>query len=118
MSADHRKAIPSNSPPSEPARKLGHLQPKLLLDGTHDLCPGCGEPVAIRTLLEVIEELGCETRAIGVVGIGCYTALCTSMMDVDLGAGAARPRPVGGHRCQAHASRTRSSSRCRATATW
>ena len=34
-------------------------------------------------LLEAIEELGCAQRAIGVVGIGCYTAL-TPLMDVDL----------------------------------
>jgi 2-oxoglutarate ferredoxin oxidoreductase subunit beta len=49
----------------------------------HDLCPGCGEPLALRALLEAIEELGCARRAIGVVGIGCYTALAP-LMDVDL----------------------------------
>jgi 2-oxoglutarate ferredoxin oxidoreductase subunit beta len=55
----------------------------LLLHEDHDLCPGCGEPVALRMLLECVEELQCEKRTIGVIGIGCYTAL-TSMMDVDL----------------------------------
>jgi 2-oxoglutarate ferredoxin oxidoreductase subunit beta len=54
-----------------------------LLHEDHDLCPGCGEPLALRLMLEVLEELGCAQRAIGVVGIGCYTAL-TSNMDVDL----------------------------------
>ena len=39
--------------------------------------------MAIRLLLEVIEELGCAENAIGVIGIGCYTAF-TSTMDVDL----------------------------------
>ena len=34
-------------------------------------------------LLEAIDELGCAQRAIGVVGIGCYTAL-TPLMDVDV----------------------------------
>jgi len=34
-------------------------------------------------LLEAIEALGCSQSAIGVVGIGCYTAL-TSIMDVDM----------------------------------
>ncbi len=75
--------IPIDRPPSEPARRLGHFKPRLLLSEDHDLCPGCGEPVAIRLLLEVIEELGCAERAIGVIGIGCYTAF-TSTMDVDL----------------------------------
>jgi 2-oxoglutarate ferredoxin oxidoreductase subunit beta len=55
----------------------------LLLHEDHDLCPGCGEPVALRMLLECIEELECTQRTIGVIGIGCYTAL-TSMMDIDL----------------------------------
>jgi 2-oxoglutarate/2-oxoacid ferredoxin oxidoreductase subunit beta len=77
------RPIPIDRPPSEPARRLGHFKPRLLLSEDHDLCPGCGEPVAIRLLLEVIEELGCAERAIGVIGIGCYTAF-TSTMDVDL----------------------------------
>jgi 2-oxoglutarate ferredoxin oxidoreductase subunit beta len=65
------------------ARRVGEQKPSLQLGVDHDLCPGCGEPLALRCLLEAIEELGCARRAIGVVGIGCYTAL-TSIMDVDL----------------------------------
>ena len=65
------------------ARKVGTLKPALQLGVEHDLCPGCGEPLALRCLLESIEELGCAQRAIGVIGIGCYTAL-TPLMDVDL----------------------------------
>ena len=77
------RPLPIDRQPSEPARRLGHFKPRLLLSEDHDLCPGCGEPVAIRLLLEVIEELGCAENAIGVIGIGCYTAF-TSTMDVDL----------------------------------
>jgi 2-oxoglutarate ferredoxin oxidoreductase subunit beta len=62
---------------------MGRIKPALLLPEDHDLCPGCGEPLAMRILLEVIEELGQSQNAIGVVGIGCYTAF-TSTMDVDL----------------------------------
>jgi len=58
-------------------------RPDLLLSTKHSLCPGCGEPLALRMLLEAIEELGCAQRAIGVVGIGCYTAL-SPLMDVDV----------------------------------
>jgi len=75
--------LPTDAPPAEPARRVGRTSPALLLHEDHDLCPGCGEPLAIRILLEVIEELGCAQRTIGVVGIGCYTAF-TSTMDVDL----------------------------------
>jgi len=75
--------LPIDRPPEQPARRLGHFHPRLLTGAEHDLCPGCGEPLAIRLLLEVIDELGCAERAIGVIGIGCYTAF-TPTMDVDL----------------------------------
>jgi 2-oxoglutarate ferredoxin oxidoreductase subunit beta len=58
-------------------------KPALQLGVDHDLCPGCGEPLALRMLLEAIDELGCARRAIGIVGIGCYTAL-SPLMDVDV----------------------------------
>ena len=67
----------------EGARQVGALKPELLLTGEHHLCPGCGEPLALRCLLDTITELDVTTRTIGVVGIGCYTAFSTSM-DVDL----------------------------------
>ena len=77
------RVLRTDRPPTEPARQIGRIKPALLLHEDHDLCPGCGEPVAIRILLELIEELGQAQNAIGVVGIGCYTAF-TSTMDVDL----------------------------------
>jgi len=67
---------------NEHARQTGFEKPALQLGVDHDLCPGCGEPLALRMLLEAIEEAGCAQRAIGVVGIGCYTAL-SPLMDVD-----------------------------------
>ena len=83
MSEEHLRVLDTDRPPSEPAQRVAELQPKLLIDGEHDLCPGCGEPLAIRLLLEVIEELGYAQQSIGVVGIGCYTAF-TGLIDVDL----------------------------------
>ena len=78
------RSAPAPGPETLPhARQVGAFKPALQLGVDHDLCPGCGEPLALRCLLEAIEELGCAQRAIGVVGIGCYTAL-TSIMDVDL----------------------------------
>jgi 2-oxoglutarate ferredoxin oxidoreductase subunit beta len=57
--------------------------PDLLLSTRHSLCPGCGEPLALRTILEVIAELDLRDRTIGVCGIGCYTAL-PPLIDVDV----------------------------------
>ncbi len=75
--------LATDAPPTQPAVHVAGPHPGLLLDGDHDLCPGCGEPVAIRLLLEVIEELGCGQSSIATVGIGCYTAF-TSIIDLDM----------------------------------
>jgi 2-oxoglutarate ferredoxin oxidoreductase subunit beta len=83
MSADTRAKIQTSSAPERAARKVGESAPALLQGVDHDLCPGCGEPLALRMALEAIEAMGCIEETIGVVGIGCYTAL-TSIMDLDL----------------------------------
>jgi 2-oxoglutarate ferredoxin oxidoreductase subunit beta len=63
--------------------QIGDKTPLLLQTGEHDLCPGCGEPVALRILLETLTDLGLTASTIGVVGIGCYTAFSRTL-DVDL----------------------------------
>jgi 2-oxoglutarate/2-oxoacid ferredoxin oxidoreductase subunit beta len=69
---------------SEPtAVRTGAFFPRLQLSPDHDLCPGCGEPLVLRLILELIDELGLAERSIGVVGIGCYTALAP-LVDLDL----------------------------------
>lgn len=65
-----------------PGRKVAPALAPLQLSGEHHLCPGCGHPVAWRLLLESIAELGLATRAIGVVGHGCYTNI-VSLADID-----------------------------------
>ena len=75
--------IDTDRPPQVPAKEWRARKPSLLIDGDHDLCPGCGEPIALRSLLEVIEEIGWADRALAAVGIGCYTAL-TGLLDVDM----------------------------------
>ena len=59
------------SAPPPGADRVAAARPDLIL-GDHGLCPGCGEPVALRLLLEVLQELDIVNRAIGVVGHGCY----------------------------------------------
>jgi 2-oxoglutarate ferredoxin oxidoreductase subunit beta len=75
--------IDTRAAPERPSRQTGRFGSPLQLTTDHDLCPGCGEPVALRALLDAVESLGLAQRTIGVVGIGCYTAL-TSLIDLDL----------------------------------
>ena len=74
--------LETNAPPDH-AKKVADLKPDLLLTQEHNMCPGCGEPLALRVYLEALQELGVTQRSIMVAGIGCYTAF-TSTVDVDL----------------------------------
>jgi 2-oxoglutarate ferredoxin oxidoreductase subunit beta len=74
--------IDTSKPPPD-ARKVEALKPDLLLTQDHHMCPGCGEPLAVRQFLETIEELDVATRTIAVVGIGCYTSF-SGTIDLDL----------------------------------
>jgi 2-oxoglutarate ferredoxin oxidoreductase subunit beta len=78
-----RPVVDTSAPPTVRARKVGDLTPELLLTQEHNLCPGCGEPLALRLFLESLAELGVAQRSVMVAGIGCYTAF-TSTVDVDL----------------------------------
>jgi 2-oxoglutarate ferredoxin oxidoreductase subunit beta len=75
--------LDTSAPPSVPARKVEALKPDLLFSQEHHMCPGCGEPLAVRQFLESIDELGAVQQTIAVAGIGCYTSFSGSM-DVDL----------------------------------
>ena len=56
-------------------RLMAPAIPKLLQSPDHELCPGCGHPVAWRQVLEVVDELGIADRTVIVVGHGCYTQM-------------------------------------------
>ncbi len=71
--------IPTDRPPEIPGRLIDDFTPALIDVGAHNLCPGCGEPVAMRSIMEAIEELEVIQRAIGVFGIGCYTAFSNNL---------------------------------------
>jgi 2-oxoglutarate/2-oxoacid ferredoxin oxidoreductase subunit beta len=75
-------SLVDTSVPPESGRLVADAKPSLLL-GEHSLCPGCGEPVALRLLLEVLQDLGIVQRTIGVVGHGCYGSF-VRIMDVDV----------------------------------
>ena len=84
MTNDSLRVIATDAAPGGACRMKGSALPALTLMGEHDLCPGCGEPLALRQILDSIEAAKPFSQlAIGVIGIGCYTAL-TSLMDIDL----------------------------------
>jgi len=68
--------------PPEGAERVADFRPSLIV-GEHSLCPGCGEPVALRILLETLQDLGIVERSIGVVGHGCYGSF-VRIMDIDV----------------------------------
>lgn len=75
--------VPTGAPPAEPARLVDDFTPALVDVGAHHLCPGCGEPIAVRSLVEAIDEMALAQRTIAVFGIGCYTAFSNNL-DVEV----------------------------------
>ena len=55
-------------------RMVDDFLPSLIVAGEHGLCAGCGEPIALRSVVETIEDLALVQRSVAVFGIGCYTA--------------------------------------------
>jgi 2-oxoglutarate ferredoxin oxidoreductase subunit beta len=79
MTDDLLRIIPTDAPPTEPARLVDDFTPALIDVGAHNLCPGCGEPIAMRSVMEVIAEHDLMQKAIAVFGIGCYTAFSNNL---------------------------------------
>jgi 2-oxoglutarate ferredoxin oxidoreductase subunit beta len=75
--------VDTSAAPTRPARLVDDFAPPLILPGAHKLCAGCGEPAAIRSVVEMIDELGLTNRSVGVFGIGCYTSFSPGM-DVEV----------------------------------
>ena len=78
-----RTVIDTSAAPPVPSRVVDDFTPSLIDVGEHHLCPGCGEPIAMRSVLEAIAELGLTQRTIAVFGIGCYTAFSNNL-DVEV----------------------------------
>jgi 2-oxoglutarate ferredoxin oxidoreductase subunit beta len=75
--------LATDRPPTEPARLVDDFTPDLIDVGEHHLCPGCGEPIAMRSIVEAVSELDVVRRTIAVFGIGCYTAFSNNL-DVEV----------------------------------
>ena len=92
------------SPRPQGARVVEPHCPTCCSRSEHHLCPGCGEPLALRGFLEAIQELG-----LGAAHDRRRRHRLLHELLRDDGrrprAGAARPRAVGRHRREAHAAR-------------
>ena len=75
--------VPTDQPPTCASRMVDDFTPALIDVGEHHLCPGCGEPIAIRSMVEAVSELDLVQRTIAVFGIGCYTAFSNNL-DVEV----------------------------------
>ena len=66
------------------ARKVEPHKPDLLLTEEHHMCPGCGEPLAVRRFLEAISELGVARARDRASPASAATRSFSATMDVDL----------------------------------
>lgn len=77
------RVVPTGRPPEVPSRLVEDFTPPLIDMGAHHLCPGCGEPVAVRALVEALSQLDLVRRTVAVFGIGCSTAFSNNL-DVEV----------------------------------
>jgi 2-oxoglutarate ferredoxin oxidoreductase subunit beta len=71
--------LPTAEPPERAARLIHDFTPDLIEVGAHHLCPGCGEPIAMRSIVEAVAEADATAHAVAVFGIGCYTAFSNNL---------------------------------------
>lgn len=75
--------IETDRAPDRPARKTGAFKPGLLQTEEHHLCAGCGHPMAVRIILEALEELALHRNTVAVFGHGCSGTFNMSI-DIDV----------------------------------
>jgi hypothetical protein len=101
--------LPTSEPPERASRLIHDFTPDLIDVGAHHLCPGCGEPIAMRSIVEAVAEADAIAKAVAIFGIGCYTARCCRRCT-----GEPRPSPPE----SSAPGPTFSSSRSKVMATW
>ncbi len=79
---ESRVVLRTDAPPDR-GELVEDFTPSLVDVGTHHLCAGCGEPIAIRSIMECIAEAELASQTIAVFGIGCYTAFSNNL-DVEV----------------------------------
>jgi 2-oxoglutarate ferredoxin oxidoreductase subunit beta len=63
--------------------QLVYKKPETLTDTPMHYCPGCGHGVVHRVLMEVVEEMGIQSKIIGVAPVGC-SVFAYNYMNVDM----------------------------------
>ncbi len=63
--------------------QLVYEKPETLTDTTMHYCPGCGHGVVHRVLMEVVKEMGIQSKTIGVAPVGC-SVFAYNYMNVDM----------------------------------
>ena len=76
---ENRLIVDTSRAPEVPVQLVDDFTPELIDVGAHHLCPGCGEPIAMRLVMEVLAEQELKNRALAVFGIGCYTAFSNNL---------------------------------------
>jgi 2-oxoglutarate/2-oxoacid ferredoxin oxidoreductase subunit beta len=62
---------------------LVYKRTELLTPKALSYCPGCGHGTAHRIIMEVIEEMGIQSKTIGIAPVGC-SVLAYEFMDIDM----------------------------------
>ena len=75
---DELRIVSSDVAPTD-ATQVADFTPSLVDVGEHHLCGGCGEPIAIRAVMDAISLLGLADRCVTVFGIGCSTAFSNNL---------------------------------------
>lgn len=74
--------LPTDTAPTD-ANLVADFTPDLVDVGEHHLCPGCGEPIAVRAVMDALSLLGLADKSVAVFGIGCSTAFSNNL-DVEV----------------------------------
>lgn len=64
-------------------KNIVYKKTSLLTDKALSYCPGCGHGTAHRVLMELIDEMGLQSKTIGVAPVGC-SVLAYEFMNVDM----------------------------------
>ena len=79
---DGLRILPTDVAPDD-ASVVADFTPDLIDVAAHHLCPGCGEPIAVRAIMDALTLLGLGDRCVAVFGIGCSTAFSNNL-DVEV----------------------------------
>lgn len=64
-------------------KNIVYKKTSLLTDKALSFCPGCGHGTAHRILMELVDELGLQSKTIGIAPVGC-SVLAYEFMNVDM----------------------------------